>query len=731
MEPTFRRLGLFDATSIGVGAIVGGGVLALAGAALSSTGPSAALAFGLNGVIAVLTALSFAELATAFPQSGGTYLFAKRVLTVGAAFYVGWIVWFASIVAAALYAIGFASFLVDALAALWTSGVPAFSTRAWITAASIAVTVACTMQLIRRPGSSGGWLNVLKIAVFASLILGGIFACWRDEPPVLPRLQPFFPMGPGGLVTAMGFTFIALQGFDLVAAVAGEVKNPRLVLPRAMLLSLAVALLVYVPLLGLIAVAGAPAQSRLADFVAQNPDTVVARAAHTFVGPAGYWLVMSAGILSMLSALIANLFAAARIAQVMARDRTLPAQLERDDPIRHTPRVAAWATAGVVCLLIVVVGDVSSAGAASSLIFLVSFALAHGICVLARRRRSDNEGFRVPWFPVLPITGGLACLTLAIFQGVAVPAAGAIAVVWLAAGFFAYIWIFERRARILDAATETSDPVLAELRGQSPLVLVPIANPANAGTMVFLGACVAPARVGRVLLLNVAKLDMNPTRREEEIAVSADVLRQSMSAALRVGIQVECLATAAPNPWGEIERVARAHRCTTVLLGIPGLSDPAVRARLEGLADSLPGHIVILRAKQDWQPESVGRVLVPVGGRVVHNELRARLLGGLRGRIGADHRFAYLMVLPTQTPDSMFRRHETRWQQLAREESGGAADLMVVRSDDVATEVVSASDSADLVLVGLQRGHQRVFGSVVTEIVERSDRAVVIVGQRD
>ncbi|MCB9907596.1 MAG: amino acid permease [Planctomycetes bacterium] len=86
---TQRRIGLFGATSIGVGAIVGGGILALAGAALSVSGPSALLAFAANGVIAIITALSFAELSTAFPHSGGTYTFAKRVLAVGPAFAVG------------------------------------------------------------------------------------------------------------------------------------------------------------------------------------------------------------------------------------------------------------------------------------------------------------------------------------------------------------------------------------------------------------------------------------------------------------------------------------------------------------------------------------------------------------------------------------------------------------------------------------------------------------------
>ena len=90
--PHQRHLGLFEATGVGVGAIVGGGILALAGTAFAQTGAGAWLAFLLNGGIAFITALSFAELSTAFPQSGGTYLFAKRVLSVGAAFSVGWVV---------------------------------------------------------------------------------------------------------------------------------------------------------------------------------------------------------------------------------------------------------------------------------------------------------------------------------------------------------------------------------------------------------------------------------------------------------------------------------------------------------------------------------------------------------------------------------------------------------------------------------------------------------------
>ena len=101
-----RRLGPIQATGVGVGAIVGGGILVLAGAAFQATGPSAILAFALNGVVAVITALSFAEMSSMFPESGGAYTFAKKVLTVRAAFVVGWVLWFAYIVAGVLYALG-------------------------------------------------------------------------------------------------------------------------------------------------------------------------------------------------------------------------------------------------------------------------------------------------------------------------------------------------------------------------------------------------------------------------------------------------------------------------------------------------------------------------------------------------------------------------------------------------------------------------------------------------
>jgi APA family basic amino acid/polyamine antiporter len=733
---TQRHLGLFDATGIGVGAIVGGGILALAGTAFATTGAGAWLAFLLNGVIAIITALSFAELSSAFPQSGGTYLYAKRVLSVGAAFSVGWVVWFASIVAAALYAVGFGIFLLDALRGVIPIPNEGLAATLVLVSVALITTVACTWLLCGSSRGAANWMNILKLVVFAVLIIAGLQAWLRQDTMSLQRLtKPVLPYGFKGLVTAMGFTFIALQGFDLIAAVAGEVKSPRKTLPRAMILSLLIALAVYVPMIILIAVAGVPEGRQLNEWTAEAGDLVVVEAARVFMGEIGFWLVILVGMVSMLSALIANLYAASRIARAMAQDRTLPRFLDQLSVRHGTPTRALWCTGGMACLVLMLVKDVRRAGAAASLIFLLTFALAQLICILARIRKPNHQGFKLPLWPVLPGLGAVACTALAIFQGMTVPVAGLITGAWLVAGFFCYLRLFGQRARVYDAASESFDPDLLELRGRSPLVLVPIANPANAGTMALLAACIAPPRVGRILLLNVARMPrMDESESDTDLQVTADVIQKSMSAAMRERIRVEGLATLARDPWLEIDRVARTHRCASVLLGMASLQDDAVRARLEGLISRLPGNVMILRASEKWSPRAVQRVLVPIGGRVGHNALRARLLYGLQRRVDVEGGLDihYLMVMPTSTSEHEQGRIKRLWESLITDETRARFVVDIVLDDHVAHAIEQASHDMDLLVLGLNKSdpRKRVFGRLTTQVVQMVKCAVVVIGQR-
>ena len=138
---------------------MGGGILALAGVAFTTTGPAAMVAFALNGVIALMTALSFAELASKFPESGGTYAFSKKVLPVEAAAAVGWVVWFASMVAAVLYAIGFAYFSTLMISDLWRTArgdAPGWlGSEQVVTGVAVATTVLLTLGLMRKAAGGG------------------------------------------------------------------------------------------------------------------------------------------------------------------------------------------------------------------------------------------------------------------------------------------------------------------------------------------------------------------------------------------------------------------------------------------------------------------------------------------------------------------------------------------------------------------------------------------------
>ncbi len=735
---TQRNLGLFAATGVGVGAIVGGGILALAGVAFATTGPAAMVAFGLNGVIAILTALSFAEMASKFPESGGTYTFSKKVLSVESAFTVGWVVWFASVVAAVLYAVGFAHFAMVMVSDIWRAArgdAPAWLTDTRVvTGVAAATTVLLGIGLMRKAAGGGHWVNVSKVVVFSVLILGGLWAVVRQPPSsTAAALRPFFTSGFGGLVQAMGYTFIALQGFDLIAAVGGEVREPAKTLPRAMLISLAIALAIYLPLLFVIATVGVPAGESIDAAAAQDPEGIVAVAAQNFLGPFGYWLVMVAAVLSMFSALQANLFAGSRIARTMAVDRSLPGMMGKLSVKRGTPVVSVVVTSVLVLAILFVLPDVAAAGAASSLIFLVTFALAHWIAILVRQRSGQRPPpFRTPLFPAVPIVGGVACVSLAIFQGVSVPSAGLIAVVWLSIGGVLFLGLFARHARLKDVSSTAFDPELVTLRGRTPLVLVPIANPQSAAAMIALADALVPAEVGRVLVQTVvvAPTDWNPDDDPAPIERSQAVLRELIASSAKAGIHAEALTTVAPKPMDEIARVARLHRCESVLLGLSEISDDAKGAHLESLLSALECNVVVLRQRTAWRLEDVKEILVPVAGRGGHEHLLALLLGSLLRSGG--RRATFLRVLPTTATADDVRRARRELRNLWGGEIREGCTVDVVQSDDPLETIAHRAEQADLLILGIQRVGRRkkLFGQFTRQLVGRTSCPILLMSRR-
>lgn len=731
-----RHIGLGSATGIGVGAIVGGGILALAGVAFATTGPAALLAFALNGVIALLTALSLGEMASKFPESGGTYAFSRKVLSIEAAFAVGWIVWFASIVAAMLYAVGFGYFSVLLLhECIDTLGhaVPVWVTDQrlvpWI--AILAVTI-LAVGLVLKSGGGGSWANVGKVLVFGILILGGLWSvAWQPLSTTQASLRPFFSSGVLGLFEAMGFSFIALQGFDLIAAVGGEIRNPTRNIPRAMVFSLVIALLIYLPLLFVITTVGIPVGQGVADAAAENPEEIVAIAARNYLGPLGYGFVLVAAVLSMFTALQANLFAASRIALAMSRDHTLPSMMSRLSPRRHTPVHAIAVTAGLIAILVIVLPDVAAAGAAASLIFLITFAMAHWLAVLVRRRSVIRTPFQTPWYPTVPLIGGSACVALAVFQGLVVPSAGTIAVVWLSVGGILFLTLFARRARLKDVSSMAANPELLKLRGNSPLVLVPIANPRNAEAMISLANTLVPAAAGRVLLQTVlvAPSSWDPEVDPAPADQSQTLLRELIRASCKLKVPVETLTTVSSDPMPEIVRVAKLHRCESVLLGLSRIDSHQTDSPLESLLGQLESDVVVLRAAGAWSLSETRRILVPVAGRGGHDHLLARILASFSRQ--QECLVTFIRVLPAAVDATEFRRAKRDLDRMAHDNTFGSSDQIVIKSDDPVA-VISAAAEGQLVILGVQRigPRRKLFGQFTRKLASQTDSPLIVISRR-
>ena len=195
-EPS-RSLSEFDITMIGVGAMIGAGIFVLTGIAAGATGPSLMLAFALNGVVTIFTAMVYAELGSAIPEAGGGYLWVRDALGRSQSFLAGWMSWFSHAVAGALYALGFGSFanLLLERAGWGLPHVPVIGTEKAVGVAIALVFLAINFRGASETGLAGNVVTLAKLAVIGLFIAFGLWGDGR-QPATLGRpLRPDVPRG--------------------------------------------------------------------------------------------------------------------------------------------------------------------------------------------------------------------------------------------------------------------------------------------------------------------------------------------------------------------------------------------------------------------------------------------------------------------------------------------------------------------------------------------------------
>ena len=438
-----RTLSLMDIIMVGIAGMIGGAIFVLTGPAIGLAGSAVILAFILNAIITLFTAMAYAELGSAIPEAGGGYLWIREGLPRPNAFISGWMAWFAHIIAGSLYAVGFGAFLYQLLGpnvAGILSDQPLFGVIPFdklIAVASIAAFSYINIKGASETGKTGTIVTIVQLGAILCLIAAGSWTMYNNPSPTT-NFADFMPTGIGGLVAAMGLTFIAFEGYEIIVQTGEEVKNPKRNIPRAIFISLAIVVVLYC-LVAFVSI-GAISPEGIAAwrFIGEGGELGIMKAAEIFL-PYGALIVLVGGMVSTLAALNATTFSSARVAFAMGRHYNLPHKLSSIHPVNRTPHIAI-VISGIIMAFMAYALPLADIAVAAGVIFLLLFTQVN-IAAITIRRIYGNKlsyGFKTPFFPVIPIAGIFLKLGLALYLLFTQPLSWGITILWILVGLVLY-----------------------------------------------------------------------------------------------------------------------------------------------------------------------------------------------------------------------------------------------------------------------------------------------------
>jgi basic amino acid/polyamine antiporter, APA family len=401
-----RSISLFQLTLFGVGATIGTGIFVVLTAAVPDAGPAVIVSFVMAGVVAGLTAICYAELASAVPVSGSSYSYAYTTLGEGVAIVVAACLLLEYGVSAAGVAVGWSQYLNEFLDNVFGFTIPqslssspesdgVFNVPAFV------LIWLCALLLLRGASESAkvnAVMVLIKISVLVLFIAVGVTG-WNAD-----NLSNFNPHGFSGIEAAAATIFFTYIGLDAVSTAGEEVKNPRRNLPLAIIFALVTVTTLYI-LVAVVALAAQP----VAAFEGQEAG--LSAILEDVTGASWPATVLAAGaIVSIFSVTLIVIYGQTRILFAMSRDGMIPKVFHRLNPRTLTPVHATIVVAVVLSLLAGVVPieflfEMTSVGT------LVAFMIvAIGVMVLRQTQPDLRRGFRVPLYPVIPLAAIAGCI---------------------------------------------------------------------------------------------------------------------------------------------------------------------------------------------------------------------------------------------------------------------------------------------------------------------------------
>ena len=728
-----RTLGLMDITMIGIGAMIGAGIFVLIGIASGYAGPSLPIAFLLNGIVTAFTALSYAELGSSIPAAGGGFLWVKEGLGGTQGFLAGWMNWFAYIVACALYGLGFGRLATE----LWIiTGVPLPLSEHQLSLSFMLIVVGLFAYINSRGASEAGLVGsivtIAKVVILSIFIGFGVYAMFNNPNWTDNFSAGMLPNGIGGVFVAMGMTFIAFEGYEIIAQSGEEVKNPKRNIPRAIFYSLGAVIIIYI-LIGIVVIGAVtpPPGSEVWQYLAQAKEVAIVRAAEQFI-PMGGMLILISGLASTMSALNATIYSSSRVSFAMGRERNLPSAFAYIHPRMHTPYWAIFLSS----ILVVVMGftlPIDQVAAAANIMFLLLFTQVNIAVMTLRRRRPDLErGFRVPFFPWPPVIGIISNLAMAIFLAFKLGQVGLLSIVWIGVGLLLYWGYFSKKEE-----QERPNDVLHEeaLTSVDYSVLLPVSDLNQAQILGRLGSILAKEHDGEVLALHVVKvprqLQLNDGRlflRErrpyiDKVIEQARVLDVPVHSMIRLGRSIS----------DAILKTVHENKSDVALFGWPGSTgsrDQMFGSVIDRIASNPPTDIAILRHRPYDELQSI---LVPVAGGP-NSRLAVSLAIALARNTPESTKVVLLHIsLSSTNPKGAEARAQNAFRRATEGRRYQSIEKRIITSDSPAVGILEASGDCDMIVIGATK--ERLFrnilvGNVSEQIADRAHCPVLIVKRR-
>ncbi len=489
--------------------MIGAGIFLGVGNSIFISGPGGAtLTFALNGVIAMFTALSYAELSSAIPRAGGAYNYARLGFGRGTSFIAGWLEWFASTVAGSLYAVTFAIYIVRYLEVLGLLNWTLLPTQ--VNEKILSIIIACFFLYINYRGASetgkiGAFFTLGQTVFLLFIGIVGIFVALKD-PFRFQNFNPFLPYGWSKLLITMGFTYVAFEGYEVIAQTGDEAIDPQKNLPKAMLYSVFIVTLSYVTVAFATVVAvraGSPGiVGQPWQWIGQFRERGFGEAISRLM-PMGNLLLTLAVIFASTSALNATIYSATRASYALGRDNMLPGFFANISKKQKTPWVALLIT-GAILILVATALPTMDVASSASIMFLFLFFLVN-LCVIKVRLNLGDElnyGFIMPFFPLFPVIAIICQAILALWLVHMSLIAWIVAPLWTIAGISIYHFYSKSHAK----TTAEEIQVLEEEKapeGDEYRVMVAVANPKNSIELVRTTYNLCKAKKARVELLHM------------------------------------------------------------------------------------------------------------------------------------------------------------------------------------------------------------------------------------